>query len=252
MHLNCTFELCIVLDIEKFDKIFNRANNNAELLSGKENEYIDQSLASKGITVMYHDSQYKKKVKLIINSNLMLDGGKPEPDKLIRKLEKRIDAYFGSKYQLDDFTLAGMILSTNIDVSDREAVSAYLKVLQRVGKVKGFSPTRYECFDDVGNFGLDGNSNGIQFLIYDLESFLKGKLDEVEHGRKQLKSMIDNSTGILRAEIRISKPKAIRAYTGETSASTQIAALSERGKDIFLETFVQAVPFGDFQKKTKL
>lgn len=251
MYLNNTFELSMVLDSEKFNKVFTRANKYAELLNDEEDEYIDQSFASLGVTVTYRDSQYKKKVKLIINSNLLLNSDEPEPDKLIRKLEERIDEYFGSKYQTDDFNLTGMVLATNIDVGDRESVSAYLKVLQRVGKIKGFSETSYECFDDVSSFCLDGNSNGIQFLIYDFEGLLRGKLSGAEHGRKQLKSMIDHSTGILRAEVRLSKPKAIRTYTDEPNTVRQLAELSEKGKDIFMETFVQAVPFGDFHKKDK-
>ena len=53
---------------------------------------------------------------------------------------------------------------------------------------------------------------------------------------------------MLRAEVRLTKAKAIRAYTEETSASRQIAELTGRAEEIFLDTFKRVVPFGDFHK----
>lgn len=140
MHLQTTFELSMVLDNEKFNKILNKLDN----LEENEEGYFDQSLASKGIMITYRDSQYKKKIKLIVNSNFILNDDEPTPDRVARKLEKRIDEYFSSEYEIDDFDLSGMVLSTDINVHSQQNVSDYLKILQRVGKVKGFSPTSYE------------------------------------------------------------------------------------------------------------
>lgn len=245
MQLQTTFELSMVLDNEKFHKVLTRAYNNAEYLDENEDEYVDQSLVLKGITVTYRDSQYKKKVQLIIHSNLVLGDKSPDPDKLTHKLDKYIDGYFGSKYGVGDFTLSGMVLSTDIKVSSREDVVSYLKILQRVSKVKGFSPTSYECFDGISNFCLEGNSNGIDFWVYDLEALFAGKL------QKKLRSMHEEIKGILRAEVRLTKPKAIRAYTNETSVSRQIAELSKNSWDVFFDTFTRVAPFGDYYKKEK-
>lgn len=63
--------------------------------------------------------------------------------------------------------------------------------------------------------------------------------------------MIRDSEGTLRAEVRLVKPKAIRAYTNKTNISGQITELSENSRDIFLDTFTRIVPFGDFYKKGK-
>lgn len=251
MQLQTTFELSMVLDSVKFHKVLTRTSNNAEYFDKNEDKYVDQSLASKGITVTYRDSQYKKKVKLIVNSNLVLGVDEPDPDKLIRKLEKSVDEYFGSKYQIDDFDLSGMVLSTDINVNSRADVSSYLKVLQRIGKVKGFSPTSYDCFDDASSFCLEGNSNGINFFIYDLEALLTSRLRNSDFDRKKFKSMIEESKGILRAEVRLTEPKAIMTYTDKTDTCNQIAALSEKSQDIFLSTFMRVIPFGDFHKKDK-
>ena len=69
----------------------------------------------------------------------MLNTDKPDPDKLIRKLDKWVIRYFNDKYKLDDFELTGMDVTTDIDVLSGEKASDYMKVIQRVGKVKGFS-----------------------------------------------------------------------------------------------------------------
>lgn len=144
MYINPIFELSMILDNDKFQKAINRAYNKADYLDKSGKEYVDHSLESKGIVVTYRDSQYKKKIKLIVNLRLILDGGKTDSDKIVRKLEKRISEYFAYKYQIEDFALSGMILSADIDVHNQENASAYLKVLQRIGKVKGFSPSSYE------------------------------------------------------------------------------------------------------------
>lgn len=206
-------------------------------------------MVDKGLTFTYRDSQYKKKVKLIVNPAWVTDSDEPDQEKLIRKLTKRVDHYFGSRYQLNDFMLTGMVLTIDIDVHDREKVASYVKVLQRVGKVKGFSPPGESWIDDDISFCLVGNSNGISFMIFDLEGLLREQLKEAEHGRKQLKSIMEKSVGLLRAEIRLTEPKAIRAYTDEHVVSAQIAALSEKAQEIFLDTFMRIVPFGDFHKK---
>ena len=99
MHINQAFELSMVLDHEKFHKILNTAG----YLEENDEGYIDKSLSGKGIIVKYRESQYKKKVRLIINAGLVLDSDQNDPDRFIRKLDKRIDRYFGHKYQMNDF-----------------------------------------------------------------------------------------------------------------------------------------------------
>lgn len=247
MYLNYVFELSMVLDNEKFHKLLTRVYNQAEYLV--DNKFVDHTLSSKGIVVTYQDKQYKNKVQLTINPSVMLAGGEFASDKLIHKLERRVQEYFGLKYNLNDFNLNRIILMADIDVSSREKVSAYIKVLQRIGKVKGFSPLSYDCLDDDIGFCLAGNSNGIQFLIYDLKGMLTGQFRKTGTNHKKMKSIIENSEGVLRVEVRLTQPKAVRAYTDETDTSKQLAVLSENSRDIFLATFVRVVPFGAFHKK---
>lgn len=249
MYINQIIELSMVLDHEKFHKILNRAHKKADYLEQKDGEYIDLSLASKGMTVKYRDSRYKKKVKLIINVGLITDSDKFDPDKFTRKLVKRISEYFDHKYRIDNFVLSGVFLAVDIDVHSRENVASYIKVLQRIGKVKGFSPSTYERLDGVGSFCLDGNSNGISFLLYDLGEMCRKRTKDNDMGKKRLKSVIKASEGILRTEVHLNKSKAIRDFTEADDISGQIMELSEKRRDIFLEIFVRIIPFGDFYKK---
>jgi len=247
MFLQVTFHLTLILDSEKFNKLFDRAYSTLDHVD--ENKYADYSLA-KGITAIYCDSQYKKKIKLIVNPCQMLNSDKPDPEKLIRKLEKRISGYFNNKCKSDDFELSGMDLITDIDVRSQEKVSDYMKVLQRVGKVKGFSPSQDNWLDDDISFCLDGNSNGIKFMLYDLEAAYDEYASDACFDIEQ-KSTPEDCEGLLRAEVRLTKPKAIRGYTNKSSTSKQIADLLDSRQQIFLETFMRIIPFGNFYKKGK-
>jgi hypothetical protein len=249
MFLNITFQVTCVIDSDKFSKLFDRVYSALEYVD--ENKYADYMLASKGITVLYRDSQYKKKIKLIVNPCRLLDSDKPDPDKLVRKLEKQVGSYFRSKYLLDDFDLTGLALVTDINVHSQANVAAYMKVLKRIGKVKGFSPSRDDWPGDDAGLYLDGNSNGINFMLYDLGNFLREQAKETDCGGGEQKALTKKSEGLLRAEVRLVKQKAIHAYTDESLASAQIADLSSNIQKIFLDTFMRVVPFGNFYKKHK-
>ena len=246
MNLNQILELSMVLDNEHFQKVFPRLYKGEGYIVESREEYIDQSLSSKGITVIYRDSQYKKKIRLIVNTYLLADDVS-DIDRLTRKLDKRITEYFNGKYRIDDFTLSGINFVADMDVGTRANAMAYLKVFRRIGRVKGFSPISYECFDDNASFCLSGNSNGIEFLLYDLEKAFMRQFKSANADWKKLKPI----KGILRAEVRLMKPKAVRAYTDADDASGQIADLLKGSRNIFLDTFTQIIPFGDFYKKDK-
>jgi len=241
MYLNRVFELSMVLDSDKFDEVFSEFYGGDDY-ADEDEYYVDRSLSPKGITVKYRASQYKKKVRLIADAAAITGGAITDADKLVRKLEKHIDKYFDSNYQLEDFTVSGLTLTTAIDVGSRENVSAYLKVIQRIGKVKGFSPASFECLDDDdSNFCLRGNSNGIDFLLYDLEQVAASQMEIAESSQKY--------KGILRVEVRLTKPKAIQKYSVAYGTAEQIIDLSERCQDVFMSVFVRVVPFGAFYKK---
>ena len=244
MVINQTLELSMILDTDLFQEVF---TTKANYLKELDNEYLDSTLAAKGITVTYRDSRYKKKVRALVNAGMVVDDPS-DTNKLLRKLDKRISEYFDHKYRLDDFTLSGATLTVDIAVGSRENVSDYLKVIKRVGKVKGFSPVNYDCFDDKASFCLSGNSNDTDFLLYDLEAAVTGQLLNAGADRKQLQSTSEQTNGILRAEVRLTKPKAIREYTDATDVLGQIVEMTENSINAFMDTFARAVPFGDFYK----
>lgn len=249
MYINLIFELSMVLDEERFHKVLSHVHHKADCM--EKEEYADQTLEEKGIVVIYRDSQYKKRIKLIVHVERLLDSNKFDSEKIVRKLNKRIGEYFEYKYTLDNFFISGMRIAVDINVGTHNDVEAYLKVLRRIGRVKGFSPVRYECFENVDSFCLEGNSNGINFMIYDLEGLYERQLNENNIGKKKFKVVIKESKGTLRAEVRLTKAKTVRIYADKEDISAQIITLSEKCQDIFLETFVRIIPFGDFYKKGK-
>ena len=251
MVINQIFELSMLLDNDHFQKILDWVSTKSDYLEEHGEGYIDLSMAEKGIKVIYRASQYKKKVRLIVNTGVLLGDDSADADRLIRKLGKRIGEYFGYNYRLESFSLSGMGLTVDIDVGSRENVSAYLKVMQRVGRVKGFSPSSYDGFGDSASFCLSGNSNGIDFLMYDLEGAVRYRLADAEAGRKELKSASRQTRGVLRVEVRLTKPKAIWAYTEEADVPGQITELTKNSMAIFMDTFARVVPFGNFYKKNQ-
>lgn len=251
MYINQIFELSITLDNERFQKIFKRKHKKSIYTKTDKEEYIDESMTSKGITIIYRDSQYKQKVKLIIDSRLVSDSSLSDLDRLIRKLDKCINEYFDFQYKIDDFTLSGVTFIANIDVNNRENVLAYLKVLKRIGRVKGYSKSAYDFFEDIDSFCMEGNSNDIGFWIYDLEGFIRNQLVDKDITKKKIRSMFKESEGILRTEVRLMKPKAVRCYTGTDDVSGQITKLVEKSSEIFLDVFTHIIPYGDYYKKNR-
>ncbi|MEY8268890.1 hypothetical protein AALA79_21350 [Lachnospiraceae bacterium 64-25] len=249
MNINHIFELSMVLDGEKFHKVFDKVRDHMESLEKIGDEYIDHSLDSEGMTITYRSSQYRKKIKILVSSGACSKWSIADPEKFIRKLDKRIKEYFGFKYKLNDFNLSGMTVVADINVGNSKMVTEYLKVLKRIGRVKRFSTVSYECFDNNSSFCMEGNSNGIDFLLYDLKSTLANQLRQAGIKRKELKSVVEEAEGVLRSEVRLTKPKAIRAYTKGSDIFAQIVELSEKSKDVFFETATRIVPFGDFYKK---
>ena len=86
MYVNQILELSMVLDNEHFQKVFARSYNGEDYIDEDSGEFMDHSLSSKGITVIYRDSQYKKKIRLIVNTYLLADDAS-DVGRLIRKLE---------------------------------------------------------------------------------------------------------------------------------------------------------------------
>ncbi len=250
MYIHCTFELSMVLDSEKFHKVLAKKCDRSEYLEQNDEEYVDRSLVQGGITVIYRDSQYKKKIRVIIDLSMDLKE-KCDVIRTVCKLDKRMEEYFGYRYRMNDFVLSAMVLATDIDVGTHENVLAYLKVLQRIGKVKGFSPSSYDCFETDESFCLDGNSNGIQFRIYDLESLFEHRLIRTDRNSRRRKAILKEARGILRAEVQLTKSKAVRAYTDTDDIAGQIESLTKNCQDIFMDTFSHVIPYGDFYKKDK-
>jgi hypothetical protein len=210
-----TFELTLNLDSKKFAKLKSKAYESSKgkhrVFSEKKRAgvHTDTCLANDGIKIEYHDGIYKKKIKFIVNPTTMLGGNdvkklwKPNKDnisKMLKHLEEQIHDYFSGKYKLNDFKLTRMDFTVNIDVGERKAVTAYIKVLQNIGKVKGFSPKYDSDNTDIEkdlSFDLAGNSNDIEFSAYDKEAQL---LKKEKNGDK-----IKNAKGILRIEVRLMK-----------------------------------------------
>jgi hypothetical protein len=91
--------------------------------------------------------------------------------RLLDNLNKLIDSYFQSEFDLSDFRLNRIDFAVDIEVKNGNSVSDYIKVLHNIGRVKCFSPINYKHNrikkDDC--FALEGNTNGVEFWAYKLK-----------------------------------------------------------------------------------
>lgn len=124
-----------------------------------------------------------------------------------------------------------------------------MKVLDRTGKVKGFSPTYCGALNEDDCLWLSGNSNNIEFIVTDLNAASEARLLDSGVEYKEARAAANQMEGILQVEVSLTKPKAIRAYTESKDTAGQVAELSNMIAYAFLDVFVRIVPFGDFRKK---
>ena len=240
MNINVIFKLSMILDSNRFERLFNKFSPLLSTVMNNEDEFLDRSLISKGIIVKFRNSTYKKRITLIINAAEVLDTGEIDAERLSHKISKRISRYFDNEYTVDDFNLSQASVIAKIDVGSREKVLSYIKVLKRIRMVKGFSPVHYENIDDDLSFCLKGNSNGIDFMMYDME---------MRHA--VCKEKTKRYRGFLGVELNLSKNKNITHITGSSDTLVQIERIAELSEPIFLDVFSRIVPPGNFYKKDK-
>lgn len=238
MCTNIIFELSMHLDSRAFSEIIRHVSDDLEQISDSDDEFLDTSMISKGMLVRYRDSLYKKKITLIIDVHMLIGQSDMDSDKLNRKIKKRIAKYFDNEFTIEDFFLSRAAIITDINVGGRDMVSSYLGVLKRIRQVKGYSPTYYDRIPDSKGLCLKGNSNGVEFTIYDLE-----------HCFSKVSKFSEQYKGILRSEVHLVKQKAISQITGTSDTTLQIGCIAENAGGIFLEVFSHIVPYGDFYKK---
>lgn len=238
MCTNIIFELSMHLDSREFSEIIRYASDDLKQISDSDDEFIDTSMISKGMLVRYRDSLYKKKITLIIDVRNIIGQSDMDSDKLNRKISKRIAKYFDNRFTIEDFSLSHATIINDFNVGGRNMVSSYLGVLKRIRQVKGYSPTNYRRIPDSKGICLKGNSNGVEFTIYDLE-----------HCLSEISKCPEQYIGILRSEVHLVKQKAISQITGTSDTTLQIDCISENAGGIFLEVFSHIVPYGAFYKK---
>jgi hypothetical protein len=227
------------METKTFDIQYDKALRRSRSIEETDYGHIDKSLSKKGIHIAYHGDKKKKKVKLVISPGLVLGGDinslwKPSADNssaLLNTLDREISAYFNRECSLNDFQLTRVVFAADVDVGTPSKASAYIRLLHSIGKVKCFSPLKRdedgEKLDKEHCFALKGNSNGVEFWA------------------NQLK----NPKGVLRFEVRLTKPDTIRAYSGDDDTVKRVKRLAKNCESVFMDTFKYIIPPGEHYKK---
>ncbi|MBQ9927324.1 MAG: hypothetical protein IJO65_05060 [Lachnospiraceae bacterium] len=217
---------------------------------------VDANLSSKGITMEYHNYEYRKMIKIIANPSKVLGGNdlkiwKPNIyniENFLDSLNEYITDYFDYDYDINNFALTRIDFTVNLDVGKKK-VPEYICLMHKLGKVKGFS-SKYSKSDYASgrsnketSFDLKGKTNNIEFTVYDKEA------DLIEQNKLELAK---KAKGILRIEIRLMKRPAIiktlSDYTKDNAltAEEEFTILALNCKQIFNEWLVKIIPYGNF------
>jgi len=215
-------------------------------------------LAKNGIIVKYHKTETKNQIKLYINPSMLLGNtdlfaqwktSKSNIEKMLHDLDDHIIDYFNYEYKVNDFKVSRFTLVSNILLDSQETSAAYIKILQSIRKVKGFTPKyKNDLLLDEHRFDLVGNTNGIEFSAYDVESVFEQDDNSIIKSKRS-KTVYDE--GALCLTVKLTSQKAINDYTDETQTVDRIIHLTEHSDDIFLDTLTRIVPFGDYYKKER-
>lgn len=226
-----------------------------------DNIKVDTALGDRGITIEYHNHEYRKQIKVIVNPSSLLGGNDikiwnptlPKIEHVLELLNEYLEEYFNYDYELNDFQLTRIDFTSNLKVG-KKYVPEYIAVLHKLGKVKYFKPKYdkpyFSEYPEVKktSFDLIGKTNHIGFSIYDKEADLinQGKFD-----------LAKKAHGILRAEVRLSKRPAIETTLESLNTHTNLTTEEEftllalHCIPIFLEWLFSIVPYGDFHTLKK-
>lgn len=240
MITNILFELSMTLTSNEFKNLLNMKSLDLSSLPNRDDDYLDFAANDKGMLVVYRDSTYKKKVSLIFDMGKALSSEEFSPDRVCQKMQKRISKYFNSIYSLDEFKLKRAVMICDFDTGSHEFVCSYIKVLNRIRMVKGYSPAKSFETDERTSFSLEGNSNGVCFTVYSLESHMR----RYNANSKQF-------AGILRSEVHLTKQNVISEITSSSETVCRISEIVEQAEAIFHSVFYHIIPCGNFYKKSK-
>ncbi|GHU46700.1 hypothetical protein FACS1894120_3960 [Clostridia bacterium] len=241
-----TFEIRCEVPKKYTAEAYKRSKGKYRVYEKPDDVHNIDAFVKQGIRATVRKKKCKHYLEMIINPTVLLGGEdynklwKPTEENIATVLDelKKAVAKLGCK--LKDFELTRLDYCVNADVGSHKKVKAYISTLQNLGKVKGYEPKFKKSdtkIDKKRSFDLTGNSNGIDFTVYDKE--------------KQLESENISSSkaeGILRIEVKLTKAKAIKKYTSEKGVSDRLYDLCADCEDNFRRVFEKIVPDGDFYR----
>lgn len=222
---------------------------------------IDDRFSSDGITIEYHNYEFRKMIKLCINPSKLLGGNdlnlwRPDTyntELVLDRISECIEDYFDENYDINDFTLTRVDFTVNLNVGKKN-VKPYIALFHKLGKVKKFEykygKADYKTgrIDKEDSFDLKGKTNLIEFTAYNKEADLKKK-DKYDKAEK--------AKGILRLEVRLTKRKAVIDALENLTKCTDLTTEEEFDiivggcSKIFTTWMAAIIPYGDSYKIKK-
>lgn len=200
----------------------------------------------KGIRVVIKKTKLGGYLKFIISLNDLLG----TDDKLslidphhiqeaLNSADTMLTGEFGEGFSINDMELSRVDYCINVNVGSSENVRAYINLLYRCDKRKGYKVIGLECpdFDSTKGYTARNDIAGTEISFYDKQKQLEQRqYDDSER-----------ASGILRIELRLTKSKAVKERTeGCINNHERIAYCIGNSRREILGVVRQLIPDGDY------
>lgn len=226
-----TFELTKKLTHNEFKEI--RKFLKCKHFSSGKNKTKIEKYSSCGIRIYLMNHKYYPCIRFVVNPTAILDNGNvtdifSEPDNLIdivRLFDTYISELFGNECLFENLKLTRLDLCTDLQLSSREEVREYIRLLYKSNMKKGYKVKGRKCenYDTESGFACDNSTAGIGISIYDKEAQL------LNIGKLSATKKVGNR---LRVEVQLKSQKSLHKYCEYDSSLEQIRFYLDCGQTL--------------------
>ena len=216
----------------------------------KDNDWFIEMFKGKGIRVVMRETKISGYIIFIISLNDLMGTEDKlsliDPNHLqnVLTIADEMLSVLGAEYSVNSLELSRVDYCINVDVGSGESVSAYIKLLYLSDMKKGYKIIGMdnEAFDSSKGFTARNQNYGMEISFYDKQKQLEQRKYENS----------ETAAGILRIELRLTRPKSVLEHTPGCSDNKQrIEHCIRFSRQEILSIVRQLVPDGDYYTMKK-
>lgn len=221
------------------------------IFQSEDNVWHAEMFKGKGIRVVLKKTKLGGYLKFIISLNDLLGTDDKlsliEPQHIqeaLNSADAMLTGEFGEDFAINNLELSRVDYRINVNVGSSENVRAYINLLYRCDKRKGYKVIGLECpdFDSTKGYTARNDIAGTEISFYDKQKQLEQRKYEES----------ERASGILRIELRLTKIKAVKEHTkGCINNHERIIYCIGNSRREILGVVRQLIPDGDYYTMKK-